>query len=579
MYKKRFALIFVLLLTACGNKDKSVELITNGYDAADISISGTDMNDTPKIPVSENNSPDQTIPILWNFTDQPIYTSLNDRKIEQALNERFKINIRTGVIISSDQDKTKETERLIKSETLPDIFSASLIDPQKVINEGAVRPIPWDMVQFSAPRYWAMLSESRYLKGLFTDGLPQNVILPDFNREYIKYILPSLSTNKEILDHYSVYRLDWLEEFDFIPNGEVVKISDNLYFTNKAFTCFEFETIMGSFASTVNSETGAARRLVISETAGDWPNLYPLMGMFGLNGINISEEGKATLLFANEAFREFLRFMRRMIETGSVLLNEQNSTDYFMWRNTSGWFSDNIIDLFGDKGLINYIIPNMVNDGINVKFLITPPEIGPEGIQGIPGEYWPDSIVSTAPDYFINANVDDKKLERILEVFDAVSFDPELYAITRFGFESEDFAWVGKPYDSTVKVFPRGKRSVDLFATGIMDENAGKMIYGMPSEALYRFAASPEATAMILYPYKNDPYGERAVDYEDLIKKFPLKSETLSEGLIQAAENFYRGIVTGEKDIDNDWDAYIGELRILGLDEWNAFFETLPYTW
>ncbi|MCL2709129.1 MAG: hypothetical protein FWF03_08450 [Defluviitaleaceae bacterium] len=234
--------------------------------------------------------------------------------------------------------------------------------------------------------------------------------------------------------------------------------------------------------------------------------------------------------------------------------------------------------LFGETGIFANSIKNaelfMTDSGI--KYLITPPEIGPEGRQGAAAATQSNTVSEKYRHFALNANISDETLIRVLQIFDAVSFDPELYVMVNHGFEGVDFEWGGEPYESAILPYPMVLEPTELFSTFIQDGNAGKEIYLFPSDVFYKYASGPGA-ALILYPNKTDPDGVYADEREALNALYPF-ADLNKKCLQQIADDFYKSVVTGAKDVRLEWDAYIAELNANGLREWNEYFNKLPVT-
>jgi hypothetical protein len=207
----------------------------------------------------------------------------------------------------------------------------------------------------------------------------------------------------------------------------------------------------------------------------------------------------------------------------------------------------------------------------NAKLLLTPPEIGPNGQQGIPAAYEPSPVKGTDYGYYIGAHVSDEKLARILTMYEALSFDPELYVLSYYGIEGEDYTWAGEPYQSGINILANHKtdNGPGIYVSHVFDGNAGKFIYDFPYPALYEYASGEQAKALYKYPYKADPYGAYAGELGSVEAKFPKKN------MDEAAQKYYIDILSGEKDLDSTWDEYIAELNEYGLYVWNAYYEQL----
>ena len=178
------------------------------------------------------------------------------------------------------------------------------------------------------------------------------------------------------------------------------------------------------------------------------------------------------------------------------------------------------------------------------------------------------------PDYqwVVSANVTDKKLAVILQIFDAVSFDPELYVLTNFGTEGVDFIWEGIPFHSRIiytnAQFQQAlRKGVAAFRTGIMDDRTGKIVFRLGDNALTQFASSNEAARLAIRPFINDIFGLFTEQRSalDIIYQARLQ---------QIKQEFYYAVINGQiTDVDAEWDRYIANLNANGLLKYIELFE------
>jgi len=470
----------------------------------------------------------------------------DDCAIAKELNERFNVvmtsSLRTG------NDWTAEQQKQIDDGTLPDIFSP-YIDYADIIEQGAAREIPWGMVERLAPNYASMLGETG---GRITDSF--------YNYYGGDYFLFGLERMVEMLQTYSVYRLDWLEEIGVSPRGKLIEVEDRVFFTEEAFTSDEFADIMRLF-----TESGDGHRKGFS-TGFVWATgIETIMGTYGLNLLNIGQDGSAVYSFASDGFREFLRFAEYLsgLEVVNVSDDPWNDRIY----NKIGYWNDNLVNIFGEYGYSRNMLSSL---DVTKKLLVTPPEIGRGGRQGVDFPQGQSFEINISQLYMISSAVSDEKLAKILEIFDAVSFDPELYVITRYGIEGEDFDWTGKPYESPVTVIRESTAYTSLFNTRTTDENAGKKIYDFPTEAMYVYATSAEARRMLIPPYKNDIHGEFENELTELHERFNYPN------INRYGIQFYNEVVRGQKSADHDWDEYIAGYAAAGLGEFTELLNRFP---
>ena len=414
------------------------------------------------------------------------------------------------------------------------------------IGSGAIRKIPWEMVERYAPNYAAMAGPGgENLKG-------RNPY------ETADYFLFRMYETRELFEPYSVYRLDWLEELGIEPKGKLIEIVKGIYFTEEAYDLNEFAEIMRAFSGMGD---GTRRGLIINRFGMGLWNLVALMGAYGANNSNIKENGKAVYSAGSESFKNFMKYVERLVDMDV----STNPDDIYIRPEEGryGWWSSYSMMLGSYAELI---------DG-GAKLLVTPPEIGPDGRQGTDSAAYIENGFTYSSSFAVGANVSDEKLAKILEIFDALSFDPFLYVLVNYGFEGDDYYWQGERYNSPVVRVPESVECVGFYGTFIRDETAGKRIYDYPIGELYDFASSEKAISMLLPPYKSDPEDLFADDLKNLQAKYTGRKRIQ---LIQ--QEFFEDIINGRKTVAFHWDGYMAELEASGLREYEELLERYPVT-
>jgi len=498
-----------------------------------------------------------------------------DGKFAKELNDMFGVALDCNPVAYNWDDWYPKQ---LEERTAPDIFKAYLnvVGFEETVESGAVRAIPWNIIEAYAPRYAAFIGNNAALRGAYSSNTGDT------------YALMGLTKKTDMLGTYSVYRLDWLEKYGFAPPGEVSQLSENIYFTESAYTMDEFIAIMEAFSGQGEAEgiwidvnlTGLAPFFLW--TSGN----DTLMGMFGANWSNVYENGEAVLSAASAAFESFLIFYESLISSGLANIEKIYAGDMAIeW---VGWWNVdlNSLSFTGDlswlQNVMNGVNNNLGNwaddrglrDGLpTMNLLITPPEIGPSGAQRVNSN---DPNVVTAvtnEHYMIGAGVSDEKLAKILEIYDALSFDPEFYVKAKFGYEGEHFTWAGEPYESFIETEDYSYDDfVGYFGVNTMDGAAGKFVYTMPDNALNRFAFSQKAKAMNLLPYKSDPNGVYAEELAALNAKYGPSTP------FAIAKKYYEDVVNEGMSVTDTWGDYIKELEANGLAEYTALIRKYPVT-
>jgi hypothetical protein len=530
--------------------------------------------------------------------DIDIDAVLSPASIHHILSEHFNVALR-GVYV---------TDEMIINGSVPDIFFAN---PHLTRAMGLTRTISEDMIRRYAPNYAAFLDSHNGWEVSRTESGEQ-FALNTFD-EYHHY------TNM-----FSIYRLEWIERFDFpFPGGNPIQqIADNVYFTPEMYTPDEFLQLMHLFSfeepnphnrprglSTQNSQIVQAENRTWSKVMNNDDDVFfsyvPILGMFGVNMSIMEENGIPVPFFASQAYQEALGFLGHINESGGVMFstgfyNSLPSLEAFANHYIRiGWIAVETDDLY-------WVVNEALRRDPDRKFLITP-AFGPslsESPFNPSGEGW-----------VIANGVSDDTLSRILNMFDAMAFDPEIYALVTYGFHKESrfydeevskrftyvtesigttpiaviigkarFEWEGEPFNSQIS-FRRGNHFnllEGVFSTGIVTESVWPRRFMGSFEEIERFARSTEGMRLNLLPHRADTNNEFAMQRAslDALHWQDLMAGRLNErGLIIERGHVVRyiwDIISGRSDVNHTWDEYINELNQRGLQEYIHLFSQFP---
>jgi transposase-like protein len=208
------------------------------------------------------------------------------------------------------------------------------------------------------------------------------------------------------------------------------------------------------------------------------------MGIWGLSSPYIYEHGKTMPWFAGEGFRSYLLLMEDLKNRGILRID-----DDYKDRRFTGWWSGNMTDFFSRNELSEVLRQNS-----RIRLLLTPPEIGPGGQQGIPAQNRLCPVSGAQKGFVINANVTDDTLAKILEIFDAITFEPDLFVLTHYGIEGECFYWSGPPFESQIVSIP-GSREPHRYMASIITPR-DMLPFTFPSESMKQLASGNQGQAM-----------------------------------------------------------------------------------
>jgi hypothetical protein len=489
---------------------------------------------------------------------------------------------------------TPDADTIAFGNEIPDIF---LQTPQmRAQATRMTRTIPEDMIRRYAPNYAALLDNHNGWE-VSLAGNGEQMALNTFDAYH------------HHLDSFSIYRLEWLEELNIpLPGtGQIQRVADGVYFTPESFTHHEFLLIMDAFAREVpNPITEFARipptldfdsRNLARERTwglavnrqGDFLSMVaPILGMFGVNTTIMEEGDSAVPFFASQAYRAALIFLEDLAARESLFYYSRVDTaplfQCAFFR--VGWASIPTQDIYSVINGARLLDPDR-------RFLITPPENGGPGYRGVGLMQGTSPFNPNGKTWVIGSHVNDDTLSRILNMFDYMTFCPELFTMFTYGYYDESpfhherigssqrvLRWSGEPYNSTVDILrpPTFVFREGVFHTEIIDGYTFPRRLLGEYDAVARFAQSDEGMRLNIPPAREDTqnifWEERAALDEKywhrLMGKFDLE---FGQGLVrQYLVDVLRGVI----NVASTWEDYIQSLNEYGLQEYIELFSRFP---
>jgi hypothetical protein len=426
-----------------------------------------------------------------------------------------------------------------------------------------------------------------------------------------QYALNTFDYTHHDLGVFSVYRLDWLEALNInMPGfGSPVRVADGVYFSAESYTQDEFMWIMDAFTrrlpnpkvpdgnmrQTWNENTLSTARehtwaMEVNGFGDVLQAVAPILGMYGVNTSIMEEDGYAIPFYASSAYREALLFLEDLARNNYIFAFSGFRQHYFFPCSFArvGWAPVHTRDLYN-------LIREAQQGDPNRRFLVTPPEIGINNHRGI-GLLQSSSPFNTDGNaWVISSHISDNRLSRLLNMFDAMSFDPELYVLTNYGTynrsrffiemnfsttDSANFRWSGDPYDSTmyfnrhmIALFREG-----LFSTGIHDGMTFPRSFLGEFEAVADFAQSAAGMRLNLMPSREDTRGVFAMELAALDAMYwdSLMDDGTVTGRFGIVRQYLANIVRGDVSVIFTWDDYIASLNENGLREYIRLFSQYP---
>ncbi|NJD04687.1 MAG: hypothetical protein FIA99_19280 [Ruminiclostridium sp.] len=474
-----------------------------------------------------------------------------EKKVEEKLNIDIVVN--PVDITNSDQ-----VNLMMASGEMPDA-GWFLQSSKKLYSDGLTRTIKKDMIVKNAPDYAALLDKN---------PLGWKISRLGTTDEYMALTgyYPLLS---EGVAYSSFYRLDWLEKLGIKPHGNLEQIDANgkIFITDEAFTQDEFVNIMKAF--TQNDPDGNGKNDTIGMSGNVYKNYtwMPLAGMYGISlfsGLDgtasVEENGKASYSISSQAYKDFLKFAASLYKQG-LIDKEFPTVDWNKWtekltNGKAGYFATTLLYLndiyYKDRAPLSIIEANPA-----AKILIAPPEKGSGGKQGS----MPYTFVPFNYSFFVNRQVDDNKLAKIIQLFNYCYFDKEARVYLKYGEEGTDFTWSGEPYKSFVVIKinddERAKKGLSKFnSENILLIEDQVFSQGSMFSKVFDGYTSTKWKDMKYQPYRYDLFN--ATNINDMTKEKGGAINTI-------VDEFFLNSITGAVDIDAKWDEYIDNLNKAGL--------------
>nr|WP_309098596.1 ABC transporter substrate-binding protein [Fredinandcohnia onubensis] len=473
--------------------------------------------------------------------------------VQKKLEEKFNVKIENTKVDTWNKDQVSV---MVASGDLPDTFAFTgepVMTPKEFYEQGLTRTIPKEMIEKYAPNYAKMLDEH-------TPGWQMHR-LPGTDDEYLG--LTGLQGHTEGILWAPTFRLDWLEKLGIEPPGEIKPVGEEgalsqIYFTKEAYTLEEVEEILKAFTFNDPDGNGKDDTYGISphNTNMDWA--VTLLGSFGLaDKYNLMEDGKLVMPQISNQYKEFLKTMARWNDMGLVdpewtTIDLQKSWEKYN-QGKIGYVPAQRSYLAMEDWTLGRAPHNLASGNENVKILATAPEIGPNGLQGQKA-FTPVNLLSDQDVFHVSKDVTDEELARILQIFDFINYDSEA-VWTLFGEIGTHSEWTGTPGESAIKVkegVTREEGDTGFWAYNFRTYTPERVQW-ITSETTYKlmsdFFANPEYYKDLeIRPYRFDLFNE--TEFKDIEKRHAAQLETI-------VEEFRMKAITGEIDIDKEWDSYV----------------------
>ncbi|SFA75036.1 putative aldouronate transport system substrate-binding protein [Cohnella sp. OV330] len=515
-----------LIVSACGNAN-------NNDSPSSAAASGS-----AGASASASASGEKMKLMVWNFDADK--TNLNGYAMN-AIREKLGVDL-DFYTSTNDPDAIREKLLLqIASGDIPDWWKeVPFADADKFADQGAAAEIPLELLEKNAPNYMKWME-----KNLGPDPM-RYVRRPD-GKIYSLPVLWTLASSSEVLG----YRKDWLEKVGIAKTPETI---DEM---GEALTKFRNDDPDGNGKKDTYGMTAVT-------TSGQGPSIAaifsPVFGAYGVYpGATVDMDGKAVRGEVEPGAKEALTTLNKWFKSELI------DPEFFVNKDTN--LDDKVIS--SKVGVVarswwEFIQPEAFFSGkYYVKLREQVPNAewalssGPKGPDGKSGITEGNPMLGTGIQFGIQLEKDQAKMAKYLQMFDATSFDMDLFTKIKYG--KEGVTYEHKADGSYVYLPPYDKEE-ERTKFGI-----GPYYHAPASFNDYDFQA-PFMTRKDLMPVKEEAASKGIGKYDFMT---PLNKPVYTEfkdALDQMTIKNYINFITGRRPI-GEFDAFVAEWKKAGGEQ------------
>ena len=479
---------------------------------------------------------------------------------EETFNENFVEDaLGIEIVINTTPHTEGEAVNLMLASDMPDCgwFPKSTT---WMYDQELARTIPVEMVREYCPGMIEQLDQYpiMWAQTLDPEDDTQFLCLPDMYNTYSDLYL------------WPIYlRYDWIEKLGIdLGDAQIEQITDQFYISDKPLTLDVFTEVLRGFVNGDPDGNGEA------DTEGLVKNWSDLMGAFGMISNNMdSGDGTPTVWYVDERCKDLLAYVRDLYAEGLIY------EEIF----TIGWGQDWELINNGKCGVETGAASNYLNswaatrppltllngDDPSVKVLMIPGVASNDG-EFVSAAYIGKGFGGSNGIFYVRDDVDDEKLATILKMVQFTCFPDsmETSAILHYGEEGVDWNW-NEAHDTPIPTENPRKQIAWGLSTQI-----GDYWRWLTFEELFakctKYVVKDEGGLWLQYlkdQYVYDLYSET---------EMANISNEYSADWGNVRNNYFMGVIMGEKNLDSDWDAYIAELNDYHFDEYMEEMNKAP---
>jgi hypothetical protein len=466
---------------------------------------------------------------------------------------------------------------LVSSGDMPDFgyYDRLQRETWNFFQDGATRSIPNDMIREHAPNM-----------SKWYDDRPPAWLLNVVPGKDEKYALVGLKDYKLGIMYEPFFRYDWLEKIGMEPPSVVdlqpEKEPGKYFWAKHRYGFEELEAILKAFRDNDLDGNGKNDTVpwVLDKRYSRW---RALQGMYGVAwGSNLEQNGETVLAEVSENAKQYLKrlakwYEMKLINSDFPNLNSEQ-VRAFMHEGMAGVAE-------GAYSHLSWVDPAtgsprwpqaLIINNPEAKLVMTDPFKGPAEFKSGTAPSYQSS--SWAFNTVVAKRVSDEKLVKALEIWDYLNGTIEGHVMAIYGEPGVHFDWAGEPYKSWVS------RNWEVLSTneamggeeGFRFYQGGNhfplqwMLFRDPpeqSELIHYYRETAPQIGLALYQHREDLFGE--TEFKSVQQRHGGDLETIH------SEFFYKA-VTGEIDIDSEWNDFVERYMDAGGAALQAEIEKAP---
>lgn len=494
-------------------------------------------------------NPAGVLPIVEEEITLTVLVRNNDRVLDwnnnystQWIKEQTNINLEFQV--ASNTGAEEILNLTLASGDYPDIIMGMPVVQSMLMNygsSGVFQPVK-GLIEEYGDNILQAFDEVPYLEGLITAPDGEIYAIPDVNECY------HCTMNRKMF----VYK-PWLDELGLdVPQ-----------------TTEEFYEMLLAFKTLDPNGNGAADEIPLSGRMSQWFDAF-LMNAFiyhdGDKRLRLVD-GQVDAIYNKPEYREGLRYFHRLYSEG-LIASETFTQDEGGVRAMAGNPDIPILGAVVAHSPTSFLELNLDGEGRFLEYVPIPPLEGPDGLRVASYLPWGADVGR-----FVITNKN-KHPEASVRLADFL-YAQEATLVTVHGKEGGEWGWAED-----------GQLGVDgdpaLYWTNYRgdtqtDEHYAQRAPNYRPNDFRNAEAVPDGeltAASLYYAYTADNYEAYKADLDDIVPPLFFTEDqasrimdidvTLNEYVVSAFSQF----VTGQLDIDKDWDAYVAALESMGLSEY-----------